>query len=97
MTRLPHLAALIAVLVAASVAAQEPKQRMGDDTKRADTGSEVFGGADASKAQTQKESERGAVSRSYSAGGADPRKMPTSPRGGAIVGGPRGGGGGSRF
>lgn len=97
MIQLSRLAALVAALFAATVAAQEPRQRMGDEAKSADKGSEVFGGADASKAQTQKESERGAVSRSYSAGGADPRKMPTSPRGGAIVGGPRGGGGGSRF
>ncbi len=92
--RFPFSTILVAALFAVNVAAQEPKQRMGDDDKRTGTGSEVFGGADASKSQTQKESERGAASRSYSAGGADPRKMPTSPRGSSIVGGPRGGGGG---
>jgi len=94
MARLPLLPILIAALFAANLAAQESKQRVGDDDKRAGTGSEAFGGTDASKSQTQKESERGAASRSYSAGGADPRKMPSSPRGSSIVGGPRGGGGG---
>jgi len=97
MSRLPHLAVLSAVLFAASVTAQEPKQRAGDEDKRGDTASEAFCASGASKDQVQKESERGAASRSYSAGGADPRKMPTSPRGSAIVGGPRGGGGGARF
>jgi len=91
--------ALVMVFAAANVAAQEPKPRAGDPgpEKNGDKGSEVFGASGASKDQAQKESERGAMSRSYSSGGADPRKMPASPRGSSIVGGPRGGGGGSRF
>jgi hypothetical protein len=95
--RLALMTAFVAALFAVHASAQESKQRLGDADKRSDAGSEVFGGADASKSQAQKESERGAASRSYSSGGADPRKMPTSPRGGSIVGGPRGGGGGARF
>ena len=97
MSRLPHLAAVIAALFAAQLSAQEAKQRPGDADKRGDAGSEAFTGSGASKDQVQKESERGAASRSYSSGGADPRKMPTSSRGSSIVGGPRGGGGGNRF
>jgi hypothetical protein len=95
--RLPLLAFLFTTLLAANAAAEEEtKPRAGDADKR-EAGGEAFGGSNASKDQAQKESERGTASRSYSSGGADPRKMPTSPRGSAIVGGPRGGGGGARF
>jgi hypothetical protein len=89
--------ALVMLFAAANAAAQDPKPRAGDPDQRGGAGSDVFGGGNASQDQARKESERGAASRSYSSGGADPRKMPTSPRGSAIVGGPRGGGGGARF
>jgi len=91
--------ALLMMLAAANLAAQEAKPRAGDPgpDKRGDKGGEVFGASGASGDQAQKESDRGAMSRSYSSGGADPHKMPASPRGSSIVGGPRGGGGGSRF
>ena len=95
--RLRTVTALITALFAALAVAQEAKPRAGDADKRGNAGSEAFGGAEASKNQIQKESERGAMSRSYSSGGADPWKMPSSPRGNSIVGGPRGGGGGGRF
>ena len=87
---------VMAVLFAAQAAAQEARPRAGNADKRDSTGSEAFGGSGAAKDQVEKESARGAASRAYSAGGADPWKMPSSPRGSSIVGGPRGGGG-ARF